>query len=164
MAKPNKAENEKRWARFVADPDYDQVVELVRQVLNAAGLDRSTVGERWGLTVLVDKETYLRVNCADYALFDIRDPDLPLQDRQFALATLPEKSTFFGRLFGAVRGRGFEDLVPGSVVRFGRVSSLPKLLAREDIRQGIRRHVEARPRRVFETRHNESAESILDEA
>jgi len=117
--------NHKRWQRFREDPDYSRVIVQVLALLDAAGLDQSTMGIDWGLTVHVDKDTFLRVNHADYALFDIRNPDLPLDDRKIAIAVLnmdSKKPGFLARAAGKiakaefVRRKGFTKLVPDSEI------------------------------------------------
>lgn len=163
--------NQKRWEKFRSDPDYHQVVTQVRDLLDAAGLDASTMSKTWGLTVHVDKETFLRVNHADYALFDIRKPHLPLEDRKIALAVLGRGKVRSGLVWnlvfgvtGLITGKkpGFTKLVPGSKVIFTTFKDLPTLLAKPKIRDGIRRHVAARPRHIFATRHNPHSRQIFD--
>ena len=159
----------KRWERFRNDPDYEQVVATVRRVIDAAGLDRSTLGEYWCATVLVDKQTFLRVNCADYALFDIRDPEKPLPRRRCYLAVLRsgnQQPSTLVRIFRLlkeavgrvvqipVRSSGFTDYIPGSEVVICKFEALDKVLSREDVRADVARHVAARQRKCFPSRHN----------
>lgn len=156
--------NQQRWDRFRSDPDYDRVVEQILIVLEAAGLDRSTMGVNWGLTVHVDTKTFVRVNHADYALFDIRDPDLPLDHRYVVLAVLKmddKKPGLLARAAGKLAGStferrpGFPKLISGSEVVSANFYDLPTMLLREDIKSGIKNHVEARPRKLYSVgRHN----------
>jgi len=163
--------NHNRWQRFREDPNYSRVVVQVLALLDAAGLDQSTMGIDWGLTVHVDKDTFLRVNHADYALFDIRNPELPLDDRRVVIAVLnmdSKKPRFLARAAGKLaksefqRGNGFTKLVQGSEVVSTWFYDLQTVLLRENVQAGIRNHVQARPRKLYSTgRHNPLATEIF---
>lgn len=164
--------NRQRWNRFRQDPNYERIVDQVIVVLAAAGLNQSTMGVDWGLTVHVNKDTFLRVNHADYALFDIRDPDIALEDREVVLAVLRmdnQKPGLLARAAGKLAGStferrpGFPKLVSGSEVVSASFYDLPTMLLRDDIKSGVRNHVEARPRKLYSaSRHNPLAIEIYD--
>ena len=162
--------NEQRWARFKSDPDYQRVVDQVHVILGAGNLGVDSIGETWGLTVHVDKETFLRVNHADYALFDIRDPHLPLEERRIYLAVLKDeknKPSLFSRALSKFAGarsqerEGFTQQVPGSEIVVATFYDLQFLTTRADILDGISRHVQARPRKIFPSRHNPHSVEIF---
>lgn len=164
--------NLRRWERFKSDPDYDIVVEHVLDVLDAAGLTQSSMGDTWGLTVHVDKDTFLRLNHADYALFDIRDPHLDLKERRVVVAHVPDgagKPSLLARgifkLSGA-RGRsgtGFTKLIPESETLWTTFDDLKPFLNRADFREAIGRHVTARGRKLYSVnRHNPHSAAIFD--
>ena len=172
------ANDKKRWERFRADPDYEQVATTLRRVVDVAGLDRSTIGEYWGVTVHVNKKTFLRVNCADYALFYILDPDKPLHRRRCHLAVLGAKTSqppvfvrmvrLFGEAVGRVlrvpvRSSGFGSYIQGSEVVICKFEALDKLLAKEGLRADVARHVAARPKKVFASRHNPFTTKLFDQ-
>jgi len=156
------AKHAERWERFRSDPDYARVINELHHVVDAAGLDTSDLGTTWGVTVHVDGEMFLRLNCADYSLFDIRDPARALDERRVCLAIKRDgmNAGFLARAtakltgVGAATGGGFKN-VPGSETVWVRFADLPTLMWRSDIRQGLRRHVEARPHKLFSpNRHN----------
>jgi hypothetical protein len=41
------------------------VINELHHVVDAAGLDTSDLGTPWGITVHVNGDTFLRLNCAD---------------------------------------------------------------------------------------------------
>lgn len=163
--------NERRWRKFREDPDYETVAVLVRAVIDAAGLQRADFNKTWSISVHVDKETFLRVNHADYSLFDIRHPHKTLGSRTISLAVLPEGRGLKVGLIqnvlrkvlakGYITQRGFTKYVPESVVIFSRYGKLESLLSMPEVREGLRRHVAARPRNLFKSRKNQLTLEIL---
>ena len=163
-----------RWDKFRGEPDFDELARHIVDVVAAAGLERSSMGKDWGLTVHVDKDMICRLNHADYALFDVRDPGKKSGDRKVVLAILPEAGEFKAGLWSWIRNRllgvkyfasvGFPELVPGSIVLRFYSRDLDFILSMPAVRRGIRRHVEGRPnRKLFsKDRHNPMTESLFD--
>jgi len=156
--------NQKRWDRFRNDENYDEMKRQIISVAQIANLDPKELGFTWGITVLVDKETMLRINHADYALFDVRDPNKPYNKRSYYLAYLPLASG--SESFGAkikrralvapyTKRRGFQKYVPGGKVAKFRADSFDFVLESPEIKSGVPAHVHARQRRLFgPSRHN----------
>jgi hypothetical protein len=158
-------ENEKRWNRFREDANFGEMQRQIKMVAELAGLKRDNLGITWGITVFVDGQTTLRINHADYALFDVRNPDKPFEQRNAFLAFVPGEGAvresaaqkLKRKAFAAeysVRA-GFVRLVPESKTAVFKVSEFDFVTDIQEIRLGIRRHVDARQRRLFgPTRHN----------
>lgn len=156
--------NQKRWDRFLNDANYDEMKRQLLSVARVANLDHKDLGITWGITVFVDMKTTLRINHADYALFDVRDPDKPLNKRSCYLAYLPVasgKETFGTKikrraLAAQYTNRpGFQKLVPGGKVAIFRADELDFVLESPQIVSGVPAHVDARQRRLFgPSRHN----------
>lgn len=162
--------NATRWDKFTNEPRFDELKDLINSVIDAAGLDRSDCGLTWGITVHVDRDTFLRVNYADYALFDIRDPEKDFNERRVCIALVPgQKVGIIKRWIRALRGLnprskpGFTKLVPESHVMWTTLDKALKLVEFDDVRLGIRQHVEARHRAsILANRHNPLTEALLD--
>jgi len=132
----------------------------------------ANAGGRWGITVFVDMKTTLRINHADYALFDVRDPDKPLNKRSCYLAYLPlaNGSESFGtkikrRALAAqyTKKPGFQKLVPGGKVAIFRADELDFVLESPEIKSGVPAHVQARQKRLFSpSRHNPLTASLFE--
>jgi hypothetical protein len=74
------------------------------------------------------------------------------------LARVAEKLTGVG----AATGDGFTN-VPGSETVWDQFADLPTLMWRNDIRQGLRRHVKARPHKLFSpNRHNPCSSELFN--
>lgn len=164
--------NEARWNKFREDPEFKYAASLIRLVVEHAGLSSADLGQTWGVTVHVDKNTYVRINHGDYALFDIRDPHLALDSREFCMAVvIPAdfKPGAVTRAKMAVTGSdldinpGFEKKVPGSKVLWSDVFALPWLLNEKGIQRGLRDHVVARHRSLQrDSYHNPLTTKLFD--
>lgn len=161
--------NERRWQQFQENDGFEQAKTMVQLVINAAGLNPKDIGETWGITVHVDNNTYLRLNVGDYALFDIRDPKLDAEQREVCIAVLnPGSPRIVTRLIWACTGTtpavqaGFTRYVPGSECLLTTSSKAERLLRSQNIQSAMRRHVAARPRKLFsQNRHNPHTNQLV---
>lgn len=164
--------NAKRWERFCEDAHFDEMKWQIVAVAQLAKLDPAELGATWGVTVFVDNKTTLRINHADYALFDVRDPDQPFNKRLSYLAYLPLTSG--SESLGAKIKRralaaqytkkpGFQKLVPGGKVAIFRADELDFVLESPEIKSGLPAHVQARQKRLFSpSRHNPLTASLFN--
>jgi len=152
-----------RWSRFQETESFERVQRLVLDVAAAGGLHWDELGVTWGVTVNVDSSTLLRLNIADYCLLDISDPNERLEDRYTRLAVIPQWSrSWFGARW-AKRGNGrrwelrpgFTRYVAESEILASTFFEMEALVRRPSFRDGIKSHVDARPRKLFSAdRHN----------
>lgn len=161
-----------RWSRFTDEADFDTMCGQMSAVANAAGLHRESLGVSWGATVHVDKEMVYRINHADYALCDMRDPALPIEERDMSLAIAPVGGKFSLSLKSKreIRSlRGDVDVLPGFVnyvtesrILWFSAGDLHRIIGLPEVRAGLKRHVESRPKNLFgPARHNPLTESIF---
>lgn len=161
-----------RWKKFSDSPDFLEMKHQIVEVVRASQLPLSEIGESWGLTVHVDGDMVFRVNHADYALFDMRDPNERLSNRILVMAVLLDegghprentRSTFWSRRKPPYEiDTGFSKLVPGSTVLWFPASSFERVISRPEVVEGLRRHVASRPRKLFSpNRHNPLTATIF---
>jgi len=161
-----------RWSRFTDEADFDTLCGQMSAVARAAGLYRESLGVSWGATVHVDKEMVYRINHADYALCDMRDPALPIQERVVSLALAPVGGKFSlsmksRRKLRSLRGdldvsEGFVDYVADSQILWFVAGDFHQIVGLPEVRAGLKRHVESRPKKLFGPgRHNPLTESIF---
>ena len=142
------------------------------EVAEVAGLTRESLGVTWGATVHVDKEMVYRINHADYALCDMRDPELPMEERAMSLAVAPErgqlslsmKSRLKIRRLGGdfTESEGFTKYVPDSRIVWFFAGDFDVVIALPEVRAGLKRHVESRPKKLFGPgRHNPLTKGIF---
>jgi hypothetical protein len=151
----------KLFDRYMKLEGAEEGLKALRDVSVAAGLNPVDLGVKWGLSVFVDKDTFVRLNVADYSLFDVRQPKEPLLKRKSTLAYLPQTRTTNSRLLlsGMTFSRGFRKLPQGESLKNSTVcwfsfGKLEQLLAQGVFAAGVKAHVDARPREIFKTRHN----------
>ena len=147
--------------KFMKMDGAQEAIKVLRDVAEAADLKIEDLGVKWGVTACVDKDTFVRLNVADYALFDVRDPAKSPSQRECAIAFLPK-----GRLMniklkatGIRRTNGFRGLPQGealaeSTICWCTFGEVEQLLSMGFMADAIRAHVDARPRKTFPTRHN----------
>ena len=162
-----------RWEKFSESPEFSEMKRQIVAVVRAAQLALPEIGDTWGVTVHVDRDMVYRVNHADYALFDMGNPEMKFRDRILVLAVLLDdesrsrrKTTSMFRGLAKLpygRDSGFPKLVPGSSVLGFPASSFDKVISRTEVVEGLRRHVAARPRKLFSpNRHNPFTTSLFE--
>lgn len=150
-----------QYEKFLKTEGTEEGLRALRIVSEVAGLNPIDIGVTWGVTVCVDKDTFVRLNVADYSLFDVREPSEPLLQRKSTLAYLPQTRLSSSRLLlsGMTFSRGFttlpqgESLKKSSVCRFS-FGKLDQLVERTEFADAVKAHVDARSRKMFKGRHN----------
>ena len=149
------------FEKFMKMDSAQDGIKVLRNVAEVAGLKTEDLGVKWGVTACVDKDTFVRLNVADYALFDVRDPAKSLNKRECAIAFLPK-----GRLMnmklkvaGVRRSDGFRTLPQGealaeSTICWCTFGEVEQLLSMGFLADAIKAHVDARNRKIFPARHN----------
>jgi hypothetical protein len=150
-----------QFEKFLKLEGAEEGLKALRIVSEVAGLNPMDIGVTWGVTVCVDKDTFIRLNVADYSLFDVRQPSKPPLQRKSTLAYLPQTRTTNLRLLlsGMTYSRGFRKLPQGESLKNSTVcwfsfGKLEQLLVQSVFTAGVKAHVDARPRVIFKSRHN----------
>ena len=150
-----------QFEKFLKLEGAEEGLRALRIVAEVAGLNPMDIGVTWGVTVCVDKDTFVRLNVADYSLFDVRRPSKPLLQRKSTLAYLPQTRTTNLRLLlsGMTYSRGFRKLPQGESLKKSSVcwfsfGKLDQLIERTEFADAVKAHVDARNRKIFKARHN----------
>ena len=108
-----------QYEKFLKTEGTEEGLRALRIVSEVAGLNPIDIGVTWGVTVCVDKDTFVRLNVADYSLFDVREPSEPLLQRKSTLAYLPQTRITSSRLLlsGMTFSRGFTGLPQGESLK-----------------------------------------------
>jgi hypothetical protein len=150
-----------QFEKFLKTEGAEEGLRALRIVSEVAGLNPIDIGVTWGVTVCVDKDTFVRLNVADYSLFDVRQPSEPLLQRKSTLAYLPQTRLSSSRLLlsGMTFSRGFTELPQGESLKKSSVcwfsfGKLDQLVERTAFADAVKAHVDARNRKIFKGRHN----------
>ena len=150
-----------QFEKFLKLEGAEEGLKALRIVSEVAGLNPMDIGVTWGVTVCVDKDTFIRLNVADYSLFDVRQPSKPPLQRKSTLAYLPQTRTTNLRLLlsGMTFSSGFRKLPQGESLKKSSVcwfsfGKLNQLIERTAFADSVKAHVDARNRKIFKARHN----------
>ncbi len=149
----------RKYEQFCAMDQSEAVVDVLRDVVAEVDLSLDEVGQRWGVTVAVAKDSLLRLNVGNRVLMDVR----PRRDASAAIelmivgeVEIPEELKR-----GVVLREGFEAVEGSAMIAFP-IENAPEVLELVGLFDAVRAHADASGRNLpQENWHNPMSELLL---
>jgi hypothetical protein len=143
------AAQQQKFTKFSRLDDAEHIVDILKGLVDAAGLDRSSRGRQWGVTVCPDKYALMRLNAGNRCHADIVDLNGIWTLRIFVVAPLINGGLDprFKITPGTRAALGFPE-VPDSLELRIPLTEASNAVAREDhVKRAFREHVNSGARR-----------------